>query len=338
MLLRENYSLKPHNTFGIESTAKRYIELHSRDEAWNFFKNNSLRYDEILILGAGSNILFISDFPGIVVHYTPSHFSIVKEDCDHVWLAGDAGINWNDFVSLSLNMGYQGLENLTLIPGTLGAAPVQNIGAYGVELGNFLESVEVIDLQSGKMFILDSNDCCFGYRDSVFKKDLKGKILILSVTLRLNKKNEFNILYKDIREKIGVKGINSLTALEISKIVAGIRSSKLPDPGVTGNAGSVFKNPVIPDVEFATMTNLYGSVPSYALPGGQKKIPAAWLIEKCGWKGFRRGQVGVYEKQPLVLINAGNATGKEIYDLIIEIRSSVSQKFNIDLDLEINVI
>ncbi|HLF35438.1 MAG TPA: UDP-N-acetylmuramate dehydrogenase, partial [Cyclobacteriaceae bacterium] len=248
------------------------------------------------------------------------------------------GIAWNDFVSLSLNMGYQGLENLTLIPGTLGAAPVQNIGAYGAELGDFLEYVEVIELQTGKVFILNTTDCSFGYRDSVFKKDLKGKILILSVTLRLNKKNEFNISYKDIREKIGDKGTNSLTALEISKIVTGIRSSKLPDPEVTGNAGSVFKNPVIPDAEFARMESLHGSIPSYALPGGQKKIPAAWLIEKCSWKGFRRGHVGVFEKQPLVLINVGNATGKEIYELVLEIRSSVYQKFNIDLDMEINII
>ncbi len=338
MNVRYEISLKPYNTFGVECTADELIELHSPDETKEYFDGRDPGLKKILLLGGGSNILFTGDFHGTVIKYSSKDYNIIQEDDNHVWIKGGAGIPWHDLVLRTINSGYQGLENLSLIPGLLGAAPIQNIGAYGVEIKDFLESVEIHDLSTGQIRTVSNPECEFEYRDSIFKRELKNKVIILSVTLKLNKHPEYNITYKDIENKIHEKGLKNLNAKVISELVVEIRKSKLPDPAVTGNAGSFFKNPVLNGDEINQLRTFYPDVPHFEYKNHLFKVPAAWMIEKCGWKGYRKGNVGVHKNQPLVLLNLGNASGKEIFRLSDEIRSSVKNKFGIFLEPEINIV
>jgi len=337
MKILKNISLKPYNSFGVESLAEELIEFNFKNEIIDFFKSR-LNRRKILILGGGSNVLFINNYRGIIVRYLGSEISIVKEDERNVWIKGEAGLEWHQFVISSIDMGYQGLENLSLIPGTLGAAPIQNIGAYGVEIKDFIESVQAVDISSGEIIQFNSNECEFDYRDSIFKKKLKGKFAILNVTLKLNKVPKFNVTYKDIQQKLKEKKIQNLNSKTISDIVIEIRKNKLPDPEILGNAGSFFKNPFVSQEELNLFKARFPDLPSYPYKNNINKVSAAWLIDQCGWKGIIKSNVGIYKNQPLVIINYGMASGKEIYEIALEIQASVLNKFGIKLEPEINII
>lgn len=338
MKIKHNISLRPYNTFGVEAYAGQLIELENRQEVTGYFSSANRIPDKLLILGAGSNILFTRDFQGVIIRYINKQFKIIREDSRHVWIQCNAGINWHEFVLKTIHMGFQGLENLSLIPGTMGAAPVQNIGAYGVEIKDFLDSVEFLDFRDATIYTISKSECKLKYRDSIFKNELNGKGLILNVTLKLNKIPAYRTSYKDIREKIDEMKITDLNAALISSVVIAIRKTKLPDPAVTGNAGSFFKNPVVGPVEMKILKKDFPELPSFKTGKNSYKLSAAWLIEQCGWKGYVKGHTGVHPHQPLVLINRGNAAGQEILDLAQEIKSSVKKKFNIILEPEINVI
>jgi UDP-N-acetylmuramate dehydrogenase len=338
MIVSENVPLRSYNTFGINSTAKKVIDFENDHEITGFFSTRKHSSEKYLILGCGSNILFTSDFDGTIIRLRSQEYSVIKENKDYVWIKGDAGLNWNHFVLNTLKLGYQGLENLTLIPGTLGAAPIQNIGAYGVEIENFLESVDILDIESGAIQTLKKKECGFGYRNSIFKESLRWKAVILNVTLRLNKIPRLNISYRDIQNKLQEKGIKDITALMISSLVSEIRKSKLPDPAETGNAGSVFKNPVISMEDYKELKSEFSTMPVFPVNMDKVKVPAAWLIEQCGWKGVQKGNVAVSSRHSLIIINTGQATGMEIYALIQAIKKSVLEKFKIELELEINVV
>jgi UDP-N-acetylmuramate dehydrogenase len=332
-----NYQLQKHHTFGTKATAKHYFEF-TETEDLEAFLTTTTQWQElpILILGEGSNLLFVSDFQGLIINPNVPGIKIVHEDRNNIWLEVGAGVVWDDLVEYAVFNWWGGIENLSLIPGKVGAAAVQNIGAYGMEIQNQIESVTGFDLESQTEYTLDVSDCQYAYRNSIFKSQLKDRFIITSVSFKLDKFPEFILNYGDLKaetEKFGA--INLRT---IRKAVIGIRESKLPDPKVVGNAGSFFKNPVIQTSLAEQLQANYPNMPHYPAPEGQTKLAAGWLIEQCGWKGFRRGDAGVHEKQALVLVNYGNATGKEIYDLSEEIRQSVQEKFGVELEREVNVI
>jgi UDP-N-acetylmuramate dehydrogenase len=332
-----NYQLQKHHTFGTEAIAKHYFEFTETEDLQGFLTTTT-QWQElpILILGEGSNLLFVSDFQGLIINPNVPGIKIVHEDRNNIWLEVGAGVVWDDLVEYTVFNWWGGIENLSLIPGKVGAAAVQNIGAYGMEIQNQIESVTGFDLESQTEYTLDVSDCQYAYRNSIFKSQLKDRFIITSVSFKLDKFPEFILNYGDLKaetEKLGA--INLRT---IRKAVIGIRESKLPDPKVVGNAGSFFKNPVIQTSLAEQLQANYPNMPRYPAPEGQTKLAAGWLIEQCGWKGFRRGDAGVHEKQALVLVNYGNATGKEIYDLSEEIRQSVQEKFGVELEREVNVI
>ena len=339
MKISHNISLRPFNTFGIDCSANELIEFDNKNEILDYFsRTGKPDTGKLLILGGGSNVLFTQNFEGTILKFNGKEFKKGPEDNYRVHLHGEAGINWHEFVLFSIKSGYQGLENLSLIPGLMGAAPIQNIGAYGVEIKDFIESVEYFDLETKNIYLLPKTDCKFGYRDSIFKKQLKGKIIILSVQLILNKVPQYNIIYKDLKNIVTERGITELSPSIISNLVIEIRRSKLPDPAITGNAGSFFKNPVVEMEKGEQLKKEYEELPLYSIGSGLYKISAAWLIERSNWKGVVKGQAGVHEKQPLVLINLGHATGMDILNLAMEIKESVKMKFGIVLEPEINII
>jgi UDP-N-acetylmuramate dehydrogenase len=291
-----------------------------------------------MILGGGSNILFTKDFDGLVLKNEISGINIIHEDEEFIFINAGAGVKWHSFVMFCVNQNFGGVENLSLIPGNVGASPMQNIGAYGVEIKDVFYQLEALHLKEKVRETFSAKDCEFGYRESVFKNKYKDQFAILNVTYRLKKKPDFNISYGAIETELQKKNVKDLSVKAISDAVINIRSSKLPDPEILGNAGSFFKNPIIDSHELNELKeNFDPNVPFYKLGNEHFKIPAGWLIEKCGWKGFRRGDVGCYEKQALVLVNYGNATGKEIYNLSEEIKISVEEKFNIELEREVNI-
>jgi len=282
--------------------------------------------------------LFTKDFDGIVLKNEIVGIEVVREDADHVYLKAGAGENWHRFVLHCIDRGLGGVENLSLIPGNVGASPMQNIGAYGVEIKEVFESLAAFHLKDEKVVNFSLNDCQFGYRDSVFKHKFKDEFVILEVIYRLNKIPKFNTSYGAIEEELEKMGVKELTIANISQAVINIRSSKLPDPEVIGNAGSFFKNPLIPKHELEELKRIYANVPSYEVDEKFVKVPAAWLIDQCGWKGYRKGDAGCHAKQALVLVNYGNAKGNEIYELSEEILHSVNKKFGILLEREVNVV
>ena len=336
MQVQQNYPLKKYNTFGVEAYAKYFSEFSSVDQLKGLLTTHNSQLT--FILGGGSNILFTQDYDGLVLKNEIKGIHTVHEDDDHIYVKAGAGENWHRFVLHCIKNNFAGVENLSLIPGNVGASPMQNIGAYGVEIKDVFHSLEAYDLKEKRIVNFTLNDCEFGYRDSVFKKRYKDQLVILDVTYRLNKKPQYNISYGAIKEELEKMGVKELSIQAISQAVINIRSSKLPDPDVIGNAGSFFKNPEVSGHEFHELQRMYPNMFGYVLHNGNVKLAAGWLIEQCGWKGFKRGDAGCHEKQALVLVNFGNATGEEIYALSEEISLSVKEKFDVDLEREVNII
>jgi UDP-N-acetylmuramate dehydrogenase len=335
MNLTHNISLRPYNTFGIDAKAKEFSVFRSADELDELVKMSGRNH--FMILGGGSNILLAKDYDGYVLKNELSGIEVVHEDEHHVYVKAGAGENWHQFVLFCLERDLAGVENLSLIPGNVGASPMQNIGAYGVEIKDVFHDLEAYQIKTGRVVTFTHADCEFGYRESVFKNKHKGQYVILNVTFRLNKIPEYNTSYGAIEDEL--KRMNKRVSIQsISQAVINIRTSKLPDPAKIGNAGSFFKNPTITEKLFDGLKKDHPGVPAYPQGHGLVKVAAGWLIEQCGWKGYRKGNAGVHEKQALVLVNYGSASGREIYDLSEEIRKSVVKKFGIELEREVNVI
>lgn len=341
MNIQENVSLKPFNTFHIEARAGKFMEIRSVDELQQVLKEPAYAQMTKLILGGGSNVLFTRDFEGLVLKVSVPGIEIVDEDEHKVRIKAGAGVNWHQLVMHCISQDFGGIENLSLIPGTVGAAPLQNIGAYGVELKDTFDSLEAVHIKSGELRRFHKEECQFGYRDSVFKNSLKGQYVITSVTLTLNKHPVVNISYGAIEETLAqmLNGSGRVPGVrEVSEAVIYIRQSKLPDPAVIGNAGSFFKNPVISVEKYEQLKQVYEKVPGYILSDSTVKVPAGWLIEQSGWKGRRLGRVGVHDKQALVLVNHGGGKGEEVKELAFKIQDTVCEKFGIELMPEVNII
>ena len=326
--------------------AEYFTKFNSAEELEGLLRNKNAVNP--LILGGGSNLLFVDDYPGLVMKNNIDFIEIAGEDKDTVWIKAGAGVNWHRFVLFCVNKNLGGLENLSLIPGNVGASPMQNIGAYGVEIKDVFDELEAYDLKERTIRKFTAADCEFGYRESIFKRKYKGRFVILNVTYRLKKVPAYHTGYGAVEEELQKMGVKNLSVKAISDAIINIRLAKLPDPARIGNAGSFFKNPVVSrdhflEIQEAIEINPPGEnggrvIPAYKLGDEQYKIPAAWLIEQCGWKGFRRGDAGCYPKQPLVLVNYGQAKGKEIYDLSEEIILSVQKRFGIVLEREVNIV
>jgi UDP-N-acetylmuramate dehydrogenase len=339
MTILENVDLQSFNTFGIKVSASRFVTIKSEDEAKELFQSSFFRDSKRLILGGGSNVLFIKQFDGLVVKVELRGIDVVNENEDTVIVRVGAGENWHQFVLHCVEKNWGGVENLSLIPGTVGAAPIQNIGAYGVEIKNVIHSVGAIEIETGKAKTFTNAECNFGYRDSIFKEREKDKYLISSITLILTKRNHrFNTSYGAIEETLVQQGLSHPNVKSISDAVIHIRRSKLPDPQVVGNAGSFFKNPSIDSKLYDSIKKDHPSFPSFPSGNGLVKVPAAWLIEQCGWKGKTFDHIGVHKNQALVLVNYGGGEGKKIWQLALDIQASVKEKFNITLQPEVNVI
>jgi len=336
--IQHNISLKAYNTFGIDASARLFATFSSLTQLESLLAFRKELNLDLLILGGGSNILLIKDYDGLVLKNELKGVEVVNEDKDYLYIRAGAGENWHQFVMYCVSRGYAGVENLSLIPGNIGASPMQNIGAYGVEVKDIFHELEAYHVNEQQLTRFSLNDCAFGYRDSVFKNKYKGQFVITSVTYRLNKVPSFNIKYGAIRQELDKMGIVDLSIEAISKAVIEIRNSKLPDPKIIGNAGSFFKNPVVEVSKFRSLEEEYPGMPSFPAGEGFIKVPAGWLIEQCGWKGFRKGDAGCYSKQALVLVNYGSAGGGEVYALSQDIISSVEDKFGIQLEREVNII
>ncbi|WP_276372433.1 UDP-N-acetylmuramate dehydrogenase [Chryseolinea sp. H1M3-3] len=339
MTIQQNVDLFPYNTFGIQATAKYFTTIKSVEEAKSLFASEIFKKEKYFILGGGSNLLLTKDFDGLVIKVEIYGKEIVREDDSTVTLRVGAGENWHAFVMYCVDRNYGGIENLSLIPGTVGAAPMQNIGAYGVEIKKNILGVEAVEISTGDVRYFDNESCKFGYRESIFKQELKDKFLISSVTFQLTKKDhQFNVSYGAIDETLKQLGAKNLSLKAISDAVIYIRSNKLPDPTRIGNAGSFFKNPSIQADLMDFIKKDFPSLPSYPSTNGLVKIPAAWLIEQCGWKGKTFDNIGVHQHQALVLVNYGGGKGEKIWELAMKIKESVKEKFNITLQAEVNVI
>ncbi len=335
MQVQENIPLRSLNTFGIEANARYFARFSDRDQLAGLLESFS---GSPIILGGGSNMLFTRNIDGLVLKNDVMGIRELKEDNEHVFVQAGAGENWHRFVQYCIGKQWGGIENLSLIPGNVGASPMQNIGAYGVELKDVFHDLDAWHIAEKKMVRFSNNDCRFGYRDSIFKHRYSGQFVIMQVTFRLRKKPVFNTSYGAIEQELEKMGVTRLSIKAISDAVIRIRSSKLPDPAVIGNAGSFFKNPGIPKSQFLSLKEKFPGLIGYDLPEGGVKLAAGWLIEQCGWKGYRKGDAGCHEKQALVLVNHGHATGKEIFDLSEEIAQSVLEKFKVRLEREVNVI
>ena len=338
MNIQENISLQPYNTFGIDVQARYFVEINQVEDLVILADHELFRNNEHLILGGGSNILLTKDFEGLVIKNKLKGIKVIKEDDDHVWVRFESGENWHECVTFCVENGYGGVENLALIPGSVGAAPIQNIGAYGVELKDVFESMTVYNWVFHEFQSFDLAACDFGYRNSVFKKKLKGKVFVESVTLRLEKNRVLDTSYGAIENRLTSKKIEDPTIRDVYEAVIEIRSSKLPDPKVIGNAGSFFKNPELPKKLAQSIMDQFENVPHYIIDDKTIKIPAGWLIEKCGWKGYVDGEIGVHDKQALVLVNRGNGNGDQIKQLAYKILDSVEKRFGVRLSPEVNII
>lgn len=337
--MQENISLKPYNTFGVDGQSKYFAEVRSLEELIETLKfSNSIKLP-LLFLGGGSNILLTKDFEGLAIQLNLKGITEEIIDDNQILVTVKAGENWHQFVMFCLDKNYGGLENLSLIPGNVGTSPMQNIGAYGTEIKDVFESCKVLNLETLEIEVFNLEKCRFGYRDSIFKQEGKGKYVILEVTFRLTRTDhKIDVEYGAIKSELENLGITNPTIKDVSKAVISIRQSKLPDPKVIGNAGSFFKNPTIPISQFKALKQKFENIPGY--PNGDfVKVPAGWLIEQAGWKGKQIGNVASHKLQALVIINAtGNATGKEIFDFSTEIINSVKEKFGIELEREVNII
>lgn len=338
MEIKENFSLKSLNTFSLDVLARYFIEIDNIDSLKKILKDERFLNSKKLILGGGSNLLFTKDFDGLVIKNNILGIEKINEDSEYIYLEVGAGENWHNFVLYCLDNNYSGIENLSLIPGTVGASPMQNIGAYGVEIKDIFYSLKALELQTLTVKEFNKEECKFAYRESVFKKELKDKYIIVSVTFKLNKRESINTSYGDIKNTLLEMGIDNPNIKDVSNAVCKIRSSKLPDPKLIGNAGSFFKNPEISPEFFNEIKEKYPEIPSYKTHTEKVKIPAGWLIEKAGWKGKTFDTYGVHKNQALVLVNYGNANGNDINKLADDIKNDVFNKFNIILEKEVNII
>lgn len=335
MTIQENISLKEYNTFGVECYAKRFVSIDS------FYSLQQLvnKEKDLFLISGGSNMLLTKNIDTLVALINIKGISIDKEDEGFVYLTVNSGENWHEFVLWCISQNYGGLENLSLIPGNVGTCPIQNIGAYGVEVKDTITKVEALHVESTKLETFSNAECDFGYRNSIFKNEAKGKYILTSVSFQLTKnQHQLNTSYGAIETALQEKNISSPTIKDVSDAVISIRQSKLPDPKEIGNSGSFFKNPVITSSQFLELQSIYPTIPNYTISNTETKIPAGWLVEQCGFKGKRYGDAGVHEKQALVLVNYGNASGKEIFLLAKKIQQAVFEKFNIQLEIEVNII
>ena len=336
-ILQENISLKPYNTFGVEAKAKYFVEAKSENDLLEIFETETARTEKLLVLGGGSNMLFTENFNGLVLKVGIAGINYTTQG-DEILLTAGAGVIWNDLVNYCVANGFAGIENLSLIPGTVGASPIQNIGAYGVELKDIFTSCTAFEIATGKVKKFSYEDCKFGYRDSVFKNELRGKYIITSVTFHLSKTANLKTHYGAITTELVARGIDKPTIADISKVVSAIRVSKLPDPKTIGNAGSFFKNPVISQSDFDTLYAKFPDVVNFPVGNNEVKLAAGWLIEQCGFKGMVVGQTGTWKNQALVLVNHGNASGHEVYNFSEQIIQTVRAKFNVNLEREVNIL
>lgn len=336
--IQQEVNLAPYNTLHIEAIASSFLSVTSQEQLVSFIKESKSEFSDVTILGGGSNVLFADDVDGLVLHVAIEGREIVEETEDYVRLRIGAGENWHETVIYCVEQGWGGIENLSLIPGTVGAAPIQNIGAYGVELEEVFQNLEAVELKSGSLKTFHKEDCRFGYRDSIFKNELKGKFVVTQVTLTLSKHPQVHTTYGSISEELKKRNIANPTIRDLSRVVIDIRKSKLPDPNDLGNAGSFFKNPVVSRQKYEHLKMKFPSMPGYELNEIETKIPAGWLIEKAGLKGMKHGNAGTYKQQALVIVNHGGATGKEIMELSRKIRTAVKNKFGIELVPEVNIV
>ncbi len=333
--MQKNIDLKDFTTFGVSANARHFATFSSEEEARTLTTNNT---EELLILGGGSNLLLTQDFNGLVLKNEIKGITVSAKEYTSVVLKVGAGEVWHDLVLYTIEHGYHGLENMSLIPGSVGASPMQNIGAYGVEIKDVFEKLEALEIQTGEMQTFSKDACAFGYRESVFKRALKGKYIITHVYFRLSLSEKVSTHYGAIESELTKQGISNPTSKDVSNAVIAIRSSKLPNPKELGNAGSFFKNPVVPIETYNRIKEVYLDAPSYPIDEKSVKVPAGWLIETAGWKGKQVGACGVHKNQALVLVNYGGATGNEIYKLSTEIIEDIVQKFGITLEREVNIL
>jgi UDP-N-acetylmuramate dehydrogenase len=339
MHIIRNADLRPYNTFGVPAQADALARFSDVDQLRTLLAAPELAGLPRLFLGGGSNVLFTRDWPGVVLLNEIPGISVVAEDEHHVLVKAGAGVPWHQFVLHVVDRGWGGVENLSLIPGKVGAAPMQNIGAYGVEIKDNFHSLEALRISDGTVVIFDREACHFGYRESFFKREGRDRFVILSVTFKLNKEpHVLNTSYGNIQQELDRQGISTPTIKDVSNAVIAIRRSKLPDPAVLGNAGSFFKNPVVPSALADRIKQDYPEMPTYPAGEGHVKLAAGWLIEQAGWKGHRADHHGVHEKQALVLVNHGGATGQAIYDLSEQVLRSVHERFGVELEREVNIL
>lgn len=335
MIVKQNISLKDYNTFGIDVIARKLIEVRSTAELQEAIKSS----EDFIVLSGGSNILITRNIEQDVIYVNSKGISTIYEDDHSIELKVQAGENWHEFVLWCIEHNYGGIENLSLIPGNVGTSPIQNIGAYGVEVKDVITQVEVIERTSGKIMTFSNAQCKFDYRDSIFKNELKSKVVVSAVSFKLTKMNhQINTRYGAIEDKLATDNILSPNLRDISNAVIAIRKSKLPDPKEIGNSGSFFKNPVVSNAKFSTLKDRFPDIPGYEVSETHKKVPAGWLIERAGFKGQRFGDAGVHKNQALVLVNYGTANGDEIYSLAKRIQKEILTKFNIALEMEVNII
>ena len=336
---KENFPLENLNTFGLRAFARRFISCSSISEVQQAVKDPQLNTQKALVLGGGSNILLTRDPDDLVIKMNIHGREVLQEDEEHILIRCGAGENWHSFVLYALEHNWGGIENLSLSPGTVGAAPMQNIGAYGVEIKQVFDNLRAVDRVTGQLITFDNESCRFGYRESVFKNIYRNKFIICDVTFKLTKApHSLNVSYGAIRETLQEMGCEQPGIRDVSNAVIRIRQSKLPDPAKIGNSGSFFKNPTIGKKAYEKLLRDFPDMPGYDVPDSSVKVPAGWLIEQCGWKGYTRGNIGVHKLQALVLVNYGGGSGSEIWQLAREIQESVAQKFGIDLQPEVNVI
>lgn len=337
MQVLENISLKKYNTFGVEAIARYFVDIESEKDLEDLFSDEKWRNFPRLILGGGSNMLFTQNYEGLVIHLKIQGLNAEIQG-DDVFVRAGAGIVWNDLVNYCVDHDYAGIENLSLIPGSVGASPVQNIGAYGVEIQDTFHSCRAFEISTGQLKVFTKEDCAFAYRDSVFKSSKKGLFIITEVTFKLSNQFKPNVGYGAIKDELIKRGIDIPNIKQLSEVISHIRVSKLPDPSTIGNAGSFFKNPIIPESTFHDLKSRFPDIVHFPAGEGLEKISAGWLIEQCGWKGKVVGNTGTWKNQALVLVNHGDASGNEIFEFSSSIIESVFSKFGIQLEREVNII
>lgn len=336
MKIQYNNSLLPYNTFGMDVKCKIFAEYSSREELVEFLQSEMIKENKFFHIGGGSNLLFTGDYEGVILHSAIRFIEKVHEDDSHVWIKAGSGIVWDELCRYAVDKGWGGMENLSLIPGEVGATAVQNIGAYGVEVADIIESVDTIEIATGEQRVFNAEECQYGYRSSIFKNALKGQYIVVSVTYKLDKHITLKLNYGNLMQELA--GQEPITPAKVRSAVIAVRESKLPDPAITGNAGSFFMNPVISERKFTALQTLYPGMPHYPVDEDTVKVPAGWLIEQCGWKGKEWGGAAVHEKQCLVLINKHHAKASDVQGLAEAICKSVFDKFGIEIHPEVNYI